>query len=270
MQQFSVLISVFYKEYPAFLRQALHSIWYEQTLKPTEIVLVKDGPLTKELDNVIEDAMREMPLKTVILPTNQGLGVALNEGLKNCTYDIVARMDSDDIAMPNRFSIEFSYLENHPNVDVVGAWITEFEDDPSEELSKRKVPENHVDICHYAKSRCPINHPVVMFRKSAVEKAGGYQHCFLLEDYWLWVRMLIQGARFYNIPQSLLWFRTSPDMFRRRAGLRYVKSEVQFQYRLLKIGFISPLQYIKNISIRFCFRLIPNRLRMLLYKKFLR
>ncbi len=270
MQQFSVLISVFYKEHPVFLRQALRSIWHEQTLKPTEIVLVKDGPLTKELDDVIEKAMREMPLRTVVLPTNQGLGVALNEGLKNCSYDIVARMDSDDIAMPNRFSIELSYLEYHSNVDVVGAWVTEFGNYPLEKLQTRKVPENHVDIYHYAKSRCPINHPVVMFRKSVVEKVGGYQHCFLLEDYWLWVRMLTQGAQFYNIPQSLLWFRTSPDMFRRRGGLRYVKSEIRFQYRLLKIGFITPSQYIRNVGIRLCFRLIPNKLRIFLYKKFLR
>lgn len=267
---FSVLLSVYWKEQPAYLQQSLDSI-FTQTLLPDEVVLVKDGPLTDELDKVIEGYCQRYPiLKVVPLAQNQGLGKALNEGLKHCSYDLVARMDTDDIAKPYRFEKQASVFESHPELDVVGAWIDEFEGDVGQVISVRKVPELDIDIRKYALRRSPTNHAVVMFRKSAVLSAGGYQHFPLFEDYYLWVRMLLNGSRFYNIPESLLFVRTSPDMFKRRGGWRYAKDEVRFQYRLLDLKFIGVIQFCENVCVRFTVRILPNSFRSFFYKKILR
>ena len=149
-------------------------------------------------------------------------------------------------------------------------WIDEFEGEVSNVLSMRKVPEQHENILRFAKGRCPVNHPVVMFRKSAVLKAGGYKHFPLFEDYYLWVRMLMNGARFYNIQESLLFFRFSPDMFRRRGGWRYAVTEVRLQTLFYKMGFIGFFSLLKNVCIRLVTRLLPNGLRSLLYKRLIR
>lgn len=267
---FSVLISLYIKEQPSFLQQSLDSL-LAQTLQPSEIVLVKDGPLTAELDTVVSNfAKRCASLKVVILPQNQGLGRALNEGLKFCSYDLVARMDTDDIARSDRFEKQVRIFQEHPEIDVCSAWIDEFEGDWRNVISTRRLPEKHDDIAVYAKSRCPINHPVVMFRKSAVTEAGGYQHFPLFEDYYLWVRLLMNGARFYNIQESLLYFRFSPAMFKRRGGWKYAMDECKFQSLLRKKGFISLGGFVKNVGIRLATRLMPNSLRTWVYKKLLR
>lgn len=270
MRSFSVLLSMYHKENALFLRQSLESI-FTQTLLPTEVVLVEDGPLTNELYVTVKEFEDRFPmLKVVSFPLNQGLGKALNEGLKYCSYDIVARMDTDDIARPDRFKKQFEIFQEHPEMDVVGAWIDEFEKKVSNVLSVRKVPEEHEDILKFAKERNPVNHPVVMFRKSAVLKAGGYKHFPLFEDYNLWIRMLMNGARFYNIQESLLFFRFSQDMFKRRGGWKYAVTEVRLQFLFYQIGFINVFTMIKNISIRFVSRLLPNGLRSLLYKRIMR
>lgn len=267
---FSVLLSVYRKEQPAYLQQSLDSI-FTQTLMPDEVVLVKDGPLTDELDQVIEEYCQKYPiLKVVPLGQNQGLGKALNEGLKHCSYDLVARMDTDDIAKSYRFEKQVAVFESHPELDVVGAWIDEFEGDIRHVISIRKLPEYNDVIKSYARQRNPLNHPVVMFRKSAVLSAGGYQHFPLFEDYYLWIRMLLNGSRFYNIPESLLYFRMSPDMFKRRGGWKYARDEFRFQHKLLELGFIGCSQFVKNVNVRFVSRILPNGLRGLLYKKILR
>ena len=191
MQSFSVLLSLYHKESALFLHQSLESV-FAQTLLPTEVILVEDGPLSEELHAVVKEFMdRYLELKVIPLVENQGLGKALNEGLKHCSYDIVARMDTDDVAKPDRFEKQLAIFQEHPEVDVVGAWIDEFEGAVSNVLSVRKVPKDQEDILRFAKGRCPVNHPVVMFRKSAVLKAGGYKHFPLFEDYYLWVRMLM-------------------------------------------------------------------------------
>ena len=267
---FSVLLSLYAKESPTFLASSLDSIFH-QTLLPTEIILVKDGPLTAELDAIVSDyAVRYPVLKVVALPQNQGLGRALNEGLKHCSYDIVARMDTDDISKPDRFEKQIAVFRKHPELDLVGAWIDEFEEDIHHVISTRKLPERHEDVMSYATRRNPVNHPVVMFRKSAVLAAGGYQHFPLFEDYYLWVRMLLNGSRFYNILESLLYFRMSPDMFKRRGGWRYAKDEVRFQYKLLNLKFIGFIQFCENVCVRFTVRILPNSFRSFFYKKILR
>ena len=267
---FSILLAVYKKENPVYFSQSLDSI-FSQILFPHEVVLVKDGPLTDDLERVINKYQSKYYiLKVVSLPVNQGLGKALNEGLKHCSHDLVARMDTDDIAKPERFEKQVKIFQKHPEVDVVGSWIDEFEGDISHVVSVRRLPECHEDILNFAKKRNPINHPVVMFRKGAVLAAGGYQHFPLFEDYYLWVRMLMNGAKFYNIQESLLYFRSSSDMFKRRGGLKYVGTEVCFQNFLLRSHFISFPRYVQNVIIGVITRIMPNRWRALLYKKKLR
>ena len=267
---FSVLLSVYNKECPDYLSRSLKSL-FEQGILPNEIVLVKDGPLTKELDDVIYAYVKKYPiLKIITFQNNQGLGKALNEGLKHCTCDYVARMDTDDICKPDRFEKQLSVFKNNPDIDVVSSWIDEFEGDVKNILSTRKLPETHSEIYEYGKKRCPINHPAVMFKKSAVLTAGGYMHLPLFEDYYLWVRMLVNGAKFYNIQESLLYFRTSSAMFMRRGGLKYALTEVSFLWKMHKIGYVNLLSTIKSIFIRFTVRIMPNSIRGFIYKKLLR
>lgn len=267
---FSVLLSLYGKENPAYLRQSLDSV-FGQTLPPDEVVLVEDGPLTAALYAVVEEYARKYPaLKIVPLPENVGLGRALNEGLKHCSHELVARMDTDDIAMPDRFERQIAVFTKNPDVDVTSAWIKEFIDNPQHILSIKKIPEKHWEIMLYARKRCPINHPTVMFRKSVLLSAGGYKHFPLLEDYYLWIRMLMNGAKFYNIQDSLLYFRSSSGMYHRRGGAVYLKNEIRFWYMAYRQKFISFFRFLINVAIRIPTRLCPNRLRSFIYTNLLR
>lgn len=271
MECFSVLLSLYHKEKADFLCQSLNSV-FAQTVCPDEVILVKDGPLNNSLEEVVEEFSLKYSgiLKIVSLPYNNGLGRALNEGLKHCSYDLVARMDTDDIAKFNRFEKQLAVFEKQSEIDVCSAWIDEFENDSSCIISTRKLPDLHFRIFHYARRRNPINHPVVMFRKSAVLKAGGYLHFPLFEDYYLWVRMLMNGAKFYNIQESLLSFRFSPEMFKRRGGWKYAMDELRFQKMMKQKHFISNFEFLRNVAIRFSTRIIPNSWRTFIYKKMLR
>lgn len=267
---FSVLLSLYYKEQPDYLYTSLESI-FNQSLKPDEVVLVLDGPITTELETIVNNAVSNHPeLKVITIPNNVGLGKALNEGLKYCNNKLVARMDTDDIAKPDRFERQVAVFEKYPNVEVVSSWIDEFIDSSDNIVSTRKLPEFPFEIFKYGKSRCPINHPAVMFKKEAILFAGGYRHFPLFEDYYLWVRLLLNGAKFYNVQESLLLFRTSSDMYRRRGGIRHAFNEIKFQNHIRKIGYINWGQCIFNISIRFITRLVPNNIRAYIYKSFLR
>jgi glycosyltransferase involved in cell wall biosynthesis len=270
MNEFSLLMSVYKHEKAEFFSACFDSI-YEQSILPTEIILVEDGPIPLELQVAIEREEKRFPcLKRIVLEKNSGLGVALDKGLQVCSFDIVARMDTDDICMPNRFQKQLEYLHSHSDIDVLGAWITEFDYSPDNTVAIRNLPENHEDIYEFGKSRNPINHPVVMFRKHAVIEAGGYQPFPLFEDYYLWARMLKAGYRFHNMPESLLLFRRSPEMVRRRGGLTYANNEIYFQMRLYKLGYISIFRLIKNVCQRYGVRLAPNWARSLIYKHLLR
>lgn len=270
MEKFSVLISVYYREKGAFLHTALDSV-FNQTAQPDEVILVKDGHLNDELDAVVDDfTARYDILKVISLPENVGLGNALQEGLKHCSYDLVARMDSDDICVVNRFELQLKAFCQHPEVSVVGGWIEEFSNDPAVIESSRQLPENNVEIVVFARSKCPMNHVTVMFRKGDVIGSGGYQHFYLFEDYWLWVRMLYNGSKFYNVQQTLVLVRGGMAMLARRGGWKYAMSEVRLQRAFLHMGFIGLGSFIKNVTIRFTVRILPNRLRTMIYKNFLR
>lgn len=268
--KFSVLLSLYYKENPTFLSQSLNSIFH-QTLRADEVVLVEDGPLTGELYEVVGKYEKEYPeLKIIKLENNCGLGKALNEGLKYCTNDLVVRADTDDICRKERFEKQVRFMESHPEIDVCSAAIDEFEENKDKIVSTRALPCNHDELYKFGKRRNPINHPVSIFRKSAVESVGSYQHFYLFEDYYLWTRMMVNGAKFHNLQESLLYFRRSPQMIKRRGGWKYAWTEMKFQYALHKIGYIELLTMIENIAIRFGMRIIPNSLRSIIYSKFLR
>lgn len=269
---FSVLMSIYFKEKPTFFNQAMQSIWDNQTVKPSEIILVEDGKLTDELYQVIAQWKEKLGdvLKVVPLETNQGLAKALNAGIQHCQYDYIARMDTDDIATADRFEKQIQYFKKHPDTDILGGQIEEFYDAIGDIDSQRKLPVEHKDIVNFAKSRCPFNHPSVMYKKSAVIKAGLYQNNYLYEDYALWVRMLNSGLKAHNLPDTIVYMRTGADMFARRGGFKYAVSELKAQYQFYKIGFLSFSQFIKNAVVRFPVRVMPNGLRTFVYKTFLR
>ncbi len=268
--KFSVLLSLYYKENPVFLSKSLDSIFH-QNLRADEIVLIEDGPLTEELYEVVSKYGKEYPeLKVIKLEQNGGLGRALNEGLKHCTYDLIVRADTDDICKPNRFEKQVSFMESHPEIDVCSASIDEFVDDVDNVTSTRSLPEEHEQLYKFGQRRNPVNHPVSVFRRKAVEAAGGYMHFYLFEDYYLWARMMMNGAKFHNIQESLLFFRYSPQMIKRRGGWKYALTEMKFQLTLYRIGYINILTMLENLLIRFGVRIMPNCLRSKIYLKLLR
>ena len=269
--QFSVLIPVYKKEKPEYLKTALQSI-INQTLKPNEIVIVKDGLLTQELDDCIkkyENKYSEL-IKIVAFKENRGLGLALRDGVTACKYDYIARMDSDDIAKPERFAKQFQYLKQHPKTALLGTWITEFSKDENKPDTLTKLPCSHQEILKYAKKRNPFRHMTMVLKKEAVIKAGNYRDFLWFEDYDLWVRMLQKGYIAANIPEYLVNVRADEEMFARRGGWQYLKQDLKFQQWLLNVKFITAFEFLINITVRVIVRIMPNKLRKFIYKKFLR
>lgn len=270
-KEYSVLISVYFREKPEYLEQALNSI-IKQSVAPSEIVLVCDGPLTKELDKVIDQKKEQLGdvLKVIRLAQNGGLGNALRTGLEYCSCDLVARMDSDDISNAERCEKQLKVFEKYPDVSVVSGTIEEFFDDPGNVVSRRQLPEFHDEIIEYARKRNPFNHPCVMFKKNDVIRAGSYQDFFLLEDYYLWIRMFMKGYKGYNLKEPILSARTGASMFKRRGGLRYIDSQVRLFEYMHSIRFITYPQFLKSIAIRTAGSIIPNKVRKAVYLNFLR
>ena len=270
MKKFSVLMSIYIKDKPEYLEKALCSIWDNQILKPNEIILVKDGLLTKELDCLIQKFSKKKPVKVITLKKNLGLGLALQNGVEHCSYEYIARMDSDDIAYPERFKKQISFLTNNTHIDILGSYISEFNGSIHNIKSVRKVPKNHSEIIKNLRARCPLNHPTVVLRKSALIKAGNYKPFYLKEDIFLWLRLYACNFKFENLTECLLYFRTSTDTYKRRGGYKYAQSELKiFLYRY-RIGLINPFQLIFYLSLTLPVRLAPSFLRIFVYKFFLR
>lgn len=268
--QFSVLLSVYKNEKPEYLRLALQSV-AQQTLQADEIVIVKDGSLTQSLDSVIDKfAAKQQNVRILSFTQNRGLGLALRDGVTACTHEYIARMDTDDIALPERFARQMAYLERHENIALLGSWITEFSRDDEKPDTITKLPCTHKDILAYAKKRNPFRHMTMVFKKSAVIASGNYRDFLWFEDYDLWVRMLQQGYKAANLPEVLVNVRAGEEMFARRGGWRYLKQELFFQKYLQECSFINIYQYIKNVSIRASMRIMPNFMRVVVYKNFLR
>lgn len=268
--KYSVLMSVYARENPDFLRASLDSV-FQQSLPPTQVVLVKDGPLTFQLDQVIENFVSMYSaLEIIALPSNNGLGAALNVGIKHCDFERIGRMDSDDIAHLQRFEKQLTLFDRESNLVVVGSWVAEFEHSPTVVRRVRRVPVTHREVEETFGDKCPINHPSVCFLKSEVIRAGGYRSDFAQEDYDLWGRMLAKGCRFQNIPECLVFMRSSDALFARRGGWRYALSEARLQYQFMRLGLVSNIKFLRNVAVRFIVRIMPNRARIIFYSVFLR
>lgn len=264
-------MSVYYKENPEFLDKALCSL-VNQSLMPSEITLVKDGKLTDELEEVISQYCLKYSdlFKIIPLKENVGLGKALNAGLLHCTNEIVARMDSDDICDKKRFEKQLNFITKNIDIDIVGSWITEFSKEESNIIGKRKVPENNDKIRKKFKYKNSLNHVTVIFKKSKVIAAGNYMDQPYFEDYYLWIRMLMKGCRFYNLQESLVLVRAGEDMIGRRHGMEYAKKEFNNFLMLYKINFINKKELLKLLIIRLPLRLFPKRIILFVYNKVLR
>lgn len=267
---FSVLISVYKKEKPEFFDEALDSV-YTQTMPPSEVMICEDGKLSRELEVIIEKYKKRFPKQTRIIknPRNRGLGRSLHDGVIGCSNEIIFRMDSDDISRADRFERQLNVMQK-TGVDVVGSNITEFDEKMEKHFGVREVPEKDGEIKRYAKSRNPMNHMTVCFKKSKVLEAGNYLDMPCFEDYYLWVRMMNSGCSFYNIQESLVNVRGGDSMLKRRGGKAYTRKMIAFEKELKRVGFISFGNYYKNVIVRFTSSLVPVSLRSWLYSSMLR
>lgn len=268
MQNYSVLMSVYFKEAPEYLRQAIESI-QAQTFPTDDFVLVCDGPLNDALDAAIAEKQQEMgsALNVVRLVKNGGLGNALNEGIKHCKNELVARMDSDDISVMDRCQKQVELFEKNPELDITSGALLEFVTSPDQITGGRTIPCNNNEIIHYSRKRCPFNHPCVMFKKSAVERAGGYQEKYhLFEDYYLWIRMLQNGCNAQNLPDVLLYMRTPTDMYLRRGGTAYAKAMLRFHWWVHKSGWTSLVDFCTGALPHALVCVMPNKLRKMIYQ----
>lgn len=269
-KEYSVLMSVYAKENPAYLHDSMVSM-RRQTLPFSDFVLVCDGPLTPELEKEIDWAGKAFKdrFQCVRLTENAGLGNALAAGISYCRCPVIARMDSDDLSRPDRCRLQMEAMEKG-GYDIVGGALLEFDETPGDTGTLRISPETPEEILTFAKKRNPFNHPCVMYRKEAVLEAGSYQDFPGFEDYYLWVRMLKNGARGYNLPQVLLDMRVGNGMHKRRGGAAYVASVLRFQRYLRKEKFIGTAEYLKNCLVRTAVGMFPGSLRKKFYHLFLR
>ena len=265
--KFSLLMSLYAKEKPHYLSESLKSI-ENQIVQPSEVVIVKDGPLTEDLEKVLEDFMKKGNLnyKIISLAKNAGLGKALNFGLDACSYNVVARMDTDDVALPERFSQQIGFLKKHKDIDILGSWIAEYDKDLTEKLSDRKPPLRHEDIMCFSKYANPFNHMSVVFKKEKVLEVGGYQPMSGFEDFYLWIRMLKNGAKGANIPKVLIHARAGSEMVGRRHGIAYARQEIDFTIAGRKLGYFSYYDLSRNMIIRVLPRFLPKTFLDILYR----
>lgn len=266
----SVLMSVYGKEKAQYLRAALESI-VTQTYPVSEIMLIEDGPLTEELYEVIADFKERYPsvVRTFAFEENRQLGRALAKGVQLCSNELVARMDTDDIAMPDRIEKQAAYMQAHPQVHVLGGAIREFNDEGTTDRIKL-MPKTQEEILSYVKNRNPLNHMTVMFRRSAILEIGNYQHFPYLEDYSLWSRMLSKGYQIRNIDDILVKARTSMALVRRRSGWSYFKDFARLRKFQHELGLTSLTEYMISMAGTFVVLMQPGFVKELAYKKVLR
>lgn len=268
--KYSVLMSVYYKETPNNLRTSIESM-LNQSIKPDEIVIIKDGPLTIELNNILQKYQLNQNIKLIELKENVGLGRALKLGVESCSNQYIARMDTDDIAVLDRCEKQLRFLLENPDISVVGSFVAEFIEDPLEITSYRIVPVENQDIKQKIKYKNPMNHPTVMFKKDDVLLVGNYEDYQYCEDYFLWIKMIERGMKFHNIEEYLVKMRVSQETYFRRSGKKLFFSQKKLFDYMLNKKIINIFQYTYNLMIRFIVQLvIPNKLRRKIYNTLLR
>jgi len=266
---FSLLLPVYHGDQAAHLRHSFLSTVNDQILRPSEVVLVEDGPvgadLAAEMARLIESS--PVPVIHVRISENAGLANALTAGLAACTHDVVARMDADDISLPERFALQIPLIA--AGHELVGSGMCEFTEDETGvqvQGAQRNPPTMPADIARYARFHDPFNHPTVVYTKSAVARAGGYTPLGLMEDYWLFARMIANGAATRNTSERLVKYRVSSGAYKRRGGLKLLASELQLQRAFRRSGFTSKGQFARNVLIRGGYRLIPEGVRRHFYR----
>lgn len=268
-EPFSLLLPVYAGDRAEFLARAFDSATAEQTRPPDEAVIVRDGPvgpgLAAELAAI--RARTTVPLRLVELERNQGLARALTAGLRAVAHEIVARADADDISLPERFAVQIPVVED--GADLVGSALVEFETDENVTGVVRRMPLTADEIARYARMADPFNHPTVVFRKSAIAAAGGYEHLHLMEDYLLFARVIASGARVANVPQVLVKYRVGAGAYRRRGGRALLRAELDLQRTLRREGFTTRAQFARNVAVRGGYRLVPTVLRRRAYRTLL-
>jgi glycosyltransferase involved in cell wall biosynthesis len=268
--KFSVSMCVYKNDNPEHFHQAIESI-INQTILPNEIVLVVDGPIPPSIDHIIKLYEKEDFFNVIRLPENVGHGNARRMGLENCTYEIVALMDADDISLPDRFEKQIRCFKEDNSLSIVGGNIEEFIETPNNIIGIRAVPEKDKEIKEYLKKRCPLNQVTVMFKASEVEAAGGYIDWFNEEDYYLWIRMFQNNAVFKNLNDTLVYVRVGNEMYSRRGGWKYFSSEAKLQKYMLNNKIINVIDFVINVSLRFVVQvLMPNKVRGLVFARFAR
>jgi glycosyltransferase involved in cell wall biosynthesis len=267
-EPFSLLVPVYDGDWPDYLRQAFRSAVHDQTVRPDQVIIVRDGPVRAELAECLEQLCASSPVPVTLVPLarNGGLGPALDRGLAASEHDVVARMDADDVAMPHRFEVQLPLIAD---ADIVGSGLLEFSGDTGEIVGQRVPPIGQEKIARYARMHDPFNHPTVIYRRGAVRGAGGYGDLKLMEDYALFARMLQNGARAVNVAEPLVWYRVGETAFKRRGGTALLRSELRLQREFRKNGFTSPAQYARNVVVRGGYRLIPWWVRRAVYRPIL-
>ena len=268
----SVLMSVYRNDNPQHLRLALKSIYEDQTVKPDEIVVVFDGELTDELNAVLSEfqAGKENFVYYYPQSENKGLGEALRIGSEVCHGELIFRMDADDISVPTRFEQQLAYMEAHPEIDVLGGIIQEFQLSPEEKMRRRNVPEKHEDIVAMAKHRNPMNHVTVCIRRKSLIECGGYMPLPGMEDYYLWLRMISAGCGLANLATSLVYVRVGNGFVNRRRGKELIHSRLLIQKYMLRNHIVNIFEALFNVDSMIMFIYCPQSLQGFIYKFFLR
>lgn len=269
--KFSVLMSLYYKEKPEYVKECFQSL-LNQSVGADEWVIVEDGPLSKELYYLLEEYQNDYPelIRRIPLEKNRGLGLALKEGIINCKNELIARMDTDDIARKDRFERQLKEFKKNENLDICGSFIYEFEDKKENIISRRSVPVTDADIKKYQKKRSAFNHVTVMYKKSSVIEAGNYEHCPLMEDDMLWVRMILNKSTCINIPECLVYVRAGKDMLQRRGGLKYFLKFCQARKKIYQLGYMSKTDYYSVNLVQLIVCICPIYIRKIIFKHFLR
>lgn len=270
--KFTVLVPVYAKEKAENFKLALYSI-LNQTLLPNEILIIEDGVLGKDLELIVEKVEKQYSdiVRVIRLERNIGIGKVRALGVEECKYEWLAFMDSDDISLPDRFEKQITYIKQHPDIDMLGGQVTEFDTTPDNIISKRIMPLEHNEIYEFAKFRNPMNNVSIMFKKSLALKIGNYKIDYGFEDYEFIVRYLFNGYKVENIPDILVNVRSGQWMMNRRQGLEYF---FKYEYVCMKafwnMGFINYWEFLRNVLLKFPLRVMPNWMRNLIYKKVLR
>lgn len=269
---FSVCMATYKNDDPENLRTAINSIYTHQTVKPVEVILVVDGPIPDSLRSIISEMIEQIDvLKVIYLEQNMGHAVARQTGVEAASTSLIALMDADDISLPDRFEKQLEVFKQYPEVSVVGGLIHEFVGDTSNVVGTRVCPQSDAEIKHYLKSRCPMNQVTVMFKKNDIMSVGGYQDWYCEEDYYLWIRLILAGFKFFNLQENMVNVRVGEKAYQRRGGYRYFKSEARLQKFMFSQNLISCWRYMYNVVIRLVVQvLMPNVVRGWVFQKFAR